>query len=356
MKPLISLRDALADEGLLGTVLAGETWGAWRTVLIAAMGERLTEYERTINEALTGRSQEPVQRVEELVAVVGRRGGKTRAIACLAAYVASCVDYTEDIVPGERGLVLCLAQNMKQAAVAFGYIAAIFDRVPMLAAMIVNRTSDTLVLSNGIAIEIRPASFRGLRGITCVAAIADEAAFWYSDEASANTDSEILSAVRPALATTNGLLVIISSPYARRGEVWNLFKRHYGPGGDPEILVAKGATRDFNPSLPQRTVDRALERDPTVAASEWMGEFRSDIQNLFSIEAVEAAVDLGCFERPRLSGQRYVGFVVRPAVPAAATAWGWLLLTQSVISPCLMSCGRSSRHLCHRPSVPSLAK
>jgi hypothetical protein len=95
MKPLISLRDALTDEGLLGTVLAGETWGAWRTVLIAAMGERLTEYERTIYEALTGRSQEPVQRVEELVAVVGRRGGKTRAIACLAAYVASCVDYTK---------------------------------------------------------------------------------------------------------------------------------------------------------------------------------------------------------------------------------------------------------------------
>src|SRR5437763_6315484 len=88
---------------------------------------------------------------------------------------------------------------------------------------------------------------------------------------SANTDSEILNAVRPALATTNGLLAIISSPYARRGEVWNLFNRHYGLGGDPEILVAKGATRDFNPSLPQRTVDRALERDPIVAASEWMG-------------------------------------------------------------------------------------
>jgi hypothetical protein len=207
------------------------------------MGERLTQDEGTIYEALTGRSQEPVQRVEELVAVLGgRRGGKTRAIACLAAYVASCVDYTEDIVPGERGLVLCLAQNMKQAAVALGYIAAIFDRVPILAAMVVNRTSDTLVLSNGIAIEVRPASFRGLRGITCVAAIADEAAFWYSDEASANTDSEILSAVRPALATTNGLLAIISSPYARRGEVWNL-KRHYGPRGDPEILCQGGDAR-----------------------------------------------------------------------------------------------------------------
>jgi hypothetical protein len=38
-----------------------------------------------------------------------------------------------------------------------------------------------------------------------------------------------------------------------------------------------------------------------------MGEFRSDIQNLFSIEAVEAAVDLGCFERPRVWTHKSVG-------------------------------------------------
>jgi hypothetical protein len=33
-----------------------------------------------------------------------------------------------------------------------------------------------------ITIAVRTASFRRLRGFTCVAVIADEAAFWYSDE------------------------------------------------------------------------------------------------------------------------------------------------------------------------------
>ncbi|MGB9351139.1 MAG: hypothetical protein WCB61_14785, partial [Pseudolabrys sp.] len=57
---------------------------------------------------------------------------------------------------------------------------------------------------------------------TYVAVIADEAAFWYSDEFSANTDTEILNAVRPGLATSQGPLVIASSPYAKRGRCYRL--------------------------------------------------------------------------------------------------------------------------------------
>jgi len=43
----------------------------------------------------------------------------------------------------------------------------------------VNRTADTLELSNNITIEvIRPASFRTLRGPTSVMIVADEVAYW----------------------------------------------------------------------------------------------------------------------------------------------------------------------------------
>jgi hypothetical protein len=43
MKPKISLREALSDPGLLGNILAGDSWKAWRVILIAAMGEELTD-------------------------------------------------------------------------------------------------------------------------------------------------------------------------------------------------------------------------------------------------------------------------------------------------------------------------
>ena len=45
-------------------------------------------------------------------------------------------------------------------------------------------------------------------------------------------------------------LILASSPHARRGVLWEVFKRHYGAGGDPLILVAHGASRTLNPSLP----------------------------------------------------------------------------------------------------------
>ena len=64
MKPTISLRKALADKQLLGRVLAGDTWQAWRTLLIASMGEALREDERATFTALTGRPHEPGQRVD----------------------------------------------------------------------------------------------------------------------------------------------------------------------------------------------------------------------------------------------------------------------------------------------------
>ena len=48
MKPSISLRKALTDPQLLGSVLAGDTWRSWRFLMIAAMGEALTDDERVI--------------------------------------------------------------------------------------------------------------------------------------------------------------------------------------------------------------------------------------------------------------------------------------------------------------------
>jgi hypothetical protein len=53
------MRAALADPQLLGNVLAGDTWEAWRVLLIGAMGERLTDAERQVFKKLTGSEREP---------------------------------------------------------------------------------------------------------------------------------------------------------------------------------------------------------------------------------------------------------------------------------------------------------
>ena len=115
--------------------------------------------------------------------------------------------------------------------------------------------------------------------------------------------------MRPGLATTGGPLFLISSPYARRGELWKTFKQHYGKEGDPLILVAKGSSREFNPTLRQSVVDRAMERDPAAAAAEYGGDFRTDVENLFSIERVQHCALPNVFERSPMLNTRYYGFV-----------------------------------------------
>src|SRR5436190_4059227 len=290
MIPRVALREALSDPNLLGTAIAGDSWRSWRTLLVASMGESLTEDERATFRALTGRDREPLQRVDQFAAVIGRRGGKSRAMATLACYIAGLCDHTDALVPGERGVLLCVALDQRVAKIILDYAQAAFERSPILKQLIAGRTSDALELSNGISLEVRPVSFRKLRGPTYIAVIADELGFWYVDTAYANPDVEILNAVEPCLATTGGPLILASSPHARRGVLWEMFRRHHGAGGDPLILVAHGASRTLNPSLPQRVVDRALEKDRARATAEYLAEFRTDVEGFVSLEVVEGCV------------------------------------------------------------------
>ena len=284
MTPTVSLRTALSDPALLGTVLAGPSWQAHRLCQIAALGEELTDDERVLFTQLTGRDHEPGQRVEQYVAVIGRRGGKSRAISVVATYIAGLCEHPA-LVPGETGVLLIVAQDQRAADVVLDYTDAAFRASPILRQLIKQRTARSLVLTNGIEIEVRASDFRRLRGPTYITVIADECAFWYGD-GSANPDGEILNAVRPGLATTGGPLFLLSSPYARHGELWKLYNKHFGPAGDPLILVTQGSTRTFNPSLPQSVVDRAMEHDPASASAEYRAIFRTDVESFVSLEAV----------------------------------------------------------------------
>lgn len=309
MKPLITMREALDDPQLLGGALEGESWFGHRTMLIAALGEALTDGERAFFAQVTGRAREPGHLVEELWEVLGRRSGKTRAAGTLAAYVAGLCDHSGYLAPGERGVLPILAATATQAGRAFMHAKAILQTSPVLAEQIEGEpTSDIIRLTTGIDIEVRPANFRTIRGITAPAAIADEVAFWMM-EGTSNPDAEILEALRPALATTGGPLMVISSPYARRGELWKTYRRHYGAEGDSLVLVAQGASRTFNPLLPQRTVDRAYERDAAAAAAEYGAEFRTDVEALLTREAVEGVTPTGRRELPPREGIQYVAFV-----------------------------------------------
>ncbi|WP_363347431.1 hypothetical protein [Methylocystis echinoides] len=308
MTPLVDLRFALESEHLLGRVMGGVSREAMRAVLLASQGEELTESEGEHYRKLTSRDASPTEPVSELHIFAGRRSGKSSGCAALAVYAAALCDYSDRLSPGERGVVLLIAENQKQAKILLNYIVGIFDSSPALSKLIVGRTQTSLSLNNRIDIEVRSADFRGLRGLTLICAIGDEICHWRSDYSS-NPAEEIIIAVRPGLITTGGQLITIGSPYSKTGFGYNTWRKHFGPHGeDPQVLVANGATLDFNSTIPQREIDRAIKDDPAAAQSEWLGQWRQDVEAFISREVVEACVIPNRFELPKTPLAYYHAF------------------------------------------------
>jgi hypothetical protein len=108
--------------------------------------------------------------------------------------------------------------------------------------------------------------------------------------------------------TTGGPLVAISSPYARRGELWKAYRKHYRKN-DSRVLVVQAASTIMNPGLDRAFIDAQYEDDPIAAAAEYGAEFRSDVEEFVSLEVLQACTPDDLFEIPPLPDIRYVAFV-----------------------------------------------
>jgi hypothetical protein len=245
--------------------------------------------------------------VKEAWLTVGRRGGKSFVLALVAVYLACFCEYRHHLAPGERGTVIIIAADKKQARVIFRYVRGLLNNIAMLRSMVQNETAEAFDLTNSVTIEIGAASYRRTRGYTLVAALCDEIAFWQINEDAAEPDKLILDALRPGMATIpNSMLLCASSPYAKRGALWDAYARHFGRNSD--VLVWQAPTRTMNPMVSQELVDRAMEDDPASASSEYLALFRTDLEAFVSREVVQAAIVPGRFELAPNSNTRYVGF------------------------------------------------
>lgn len=291
---------------VLGSAFKGSSWDAWRVLVRVLAGEPLTTPdERALFEQLT--SQPYAYRAfKEVWVVAGRRSGKSRIASLMAVHATTCRAYT--LAPGEIGTFTVIAADRRQARIVKRYVSGLLRASPVLEALIAKETKEAIWLVNGLAVEIHTASFRTLRGYTVIGAVCDEVAFWSTEDA-ADPDVEILTALRAAMATVpEALLLCISSPYARRGETWRIFRKYFGQAG-ADVLVVQAPTPALNPTIPQAEIDRAFVEDPVRAASEWHAEFRGDVETFITRDALEAAVVPGRFELPRLAGVTYAAFL-----------------------------------------------
>jgi hypothetical protein len=76
LRKLISMREALESPAYFADLIGGPSWVAWRVLLIAIVGEALSDEERVVFKALTGRDSEPGEPVEEFWGVIAAEVAK----------------------------------------------------------------------------------------------------------------------------------------------------------------------------------------------------------------------------------------------------------------------------------------
>jgi hypothetical protein len=291
---------------LLGAALGDlTTWQTWFAVLKAAYGERLSEVERAAFDRVAGGREPPTRKVRRFVAAVSRRSGKGRAAAALATFESAL--HRSHLAPGETGVVAVISPTRAQSAIVRDYTLGYFEASPILRGEIAETTADEIRLKNGCVVTTLSSDYRTLRGRTLLLAVLDEASF-LQDETSSTPDIEAQRALLPGLATTGGMLVILSSPYAKRGLLYQLHRDYFGKDSS-EVLVVAGPSILFNPLLDVGMIEAARSADPLAALSEWDGEFRTDVNSFLDDATLDAAVDRSRpLELSPRAGFNYVAF------------------------------------------------
>lgn len=285
-----TIKQSVQSHKLLGAAMGPlDTWQPHIAVLQAAFGHRLTKDERAAFDLVAGGREPPSSRVAELWVVAGRRSGKSRLAAAVAAHLGAVAEHAANLAPGEVGQVLVLAATKAQAQAVFGYVHGFLHESPALHGLVRNVTAEEIQLHGNVSIAVHAANFRTVRSRTILACVFDETAFW-RDESSANPDQEIYRAVLPSLASTGGMLIGISSPYRRLGLLYEKHRDHFGMNDD-DVLVVQGPSTTWNSTLDPKIVERAIAADPEAALAEWHAEFRSDISSLLPDDAIDAAID-----------------------------------------------------------------
>ena len=304
----MNILEALDDMNLLGASIRDpNSWKPWRALLAAAFGLPLSSDELALYRKCTGRAVPSAAPAAYLWLVIGRRGGKSFAMALIAVYLAVFRDWRKYLSPGERAIVLLVAADREQAKILHRYCQGIL-RAPILQSLVLNVTASEIELQGGVTIEVVTRSYRTVRGRSVCVAVLDELAFWRDDD-SANPDAEVLNAIRASMATfgSDAMVIAGSSPYARRGVLWDAFRRWHAKD-DARNLVWQAATRVMNPTISQDFVDSEYERDPASAAAEYGANFRSDVAEFVDLAVLEACTVDGLFELPPVSGTAYLAF------------------------------------------------
>jgi hypothetical protein len=309
----MNIIEALHDPKIFGSLPALRdlsSWRSWIVFLKAVYGLPLDDGELEIFVKHTGLQTPRPGGYAEACCIVGCQSGKTQVAALVGVFEAMLA-----VSAGKRGLYVPLvAQNLRGAQRALlGYVREAIEASEVLRREVGRETADIIELADGaVTLGVYPCTPRSVRGVRAACFVIDELAHFLSTDGKP-VDVEMLRACRSRVAVTGGKGVILSSPYASSGCLWDLDRRNHGRE-DAATLIWQGSALAMNPTINSDYIARMMQDDPEGARSEIDGEFRQGISTLLDPDTLESVVMQGIRERaPEMSAfkqpPRYVGFV-----------------------------------------------
>jgi hypothetical protein len=196
-----------------------------------------------------------------------RQSGKSRTAGTLAMHFTT-FSYNK--------LTLVVSYRSTQAVETFRKIKEGLDKVKHVYGIVKNNTT-TLELSNGSRILCLPASEDNIRSYTADLIILDEASL-IADEA--------YMSLRPMLATTDGTVIALGTPWGQRGwfyKAWTNTEQYEHSIKWKRTLI----TADDCPRITDEIIQRErLEMGDRWVRQEFFGEFIDSDDQVFSHENV----------------------------------------------------------------------
>ena len=147
--------------------------------------------------------------VRQLVARVGRRGGKSSTLSRLA--VVEALYGGHKIPPGDIGYVAIISTDRPEALGRLRTIEAILDTLGVTHRPCTGGIIGIEVVGERIGFRVFTASIKGVSGFTGIFVFCDEVAKWADADTGANPAAEVLASVRPTMKTQPGARMVLSS-------------------------------------------------------------------------------------------------------------------------------------------------
>jgi hypothetical protein len=277
---------------------------AQSAVLKSLYGVPLDPMELDIFKRGTGRELYIPTEHAELSLLAGRQSGKTSVVAALIALFEAFQDH--GVPSGQRAYVLIIAPVIQQASTAFRFISQYILNSPILSQSVLKIKKNEIELKNGVVIACRACSYSSVRGVPVICAVLDELAFWRHKENSANPESEVIAAIRPAMATlSNTKLIKISTPFRKEGTLWSEFQHR----GQLPYYVWRVTSEEMNPAISKSFLDKARAANEETFRREHLAEFVDQNSGWITPELLEPCIMHGRRELPRVSHGTYAAAI-----------------------------------------------